>query len=123
MSKLHDLCAKLLEHTRLAQDCLIGEGLWDYGDDEGLLDEVQAALKEADGAWQPIETAPMRTRVIVFVPPLPHDDDPGEVVIAEHSCRGWLDDERCDLYMPPTHWRPLPEPPTSPTPDTTGKDR
>ena len=69
--------------------------------------------------WQPIETAPMRTRVMVFVPPLHHEGDTLDVVIAERSRLGWLDDEKCDLYTPPTHWQSLPEPPASTTLDTT----
>lgn len=69
--------------------------------------------------WQPIETAPQGRRVLVFMPPLPYDDDAGEVVVATQSksCAGWWsDDEGDDLRVNPTHWQPLPTPPESPTP-------
>jgi hypothetical protein len=41
--------------------------------------------------WQSIETAPKGRRVLVFMPPLPHDDDPGKVVVAmqSKSFTGW----------------------------------
>jgi hypothetical protein len=70
--------------------------------------------------WQPIETAPKGRRVLVFMPPLPHDDDPGMVVVAMQSksfTGWWWDDENDDLRVNPTHWQPLPDRPLSSSPE------
>ncbi len=72
--------------------------------------------------WQPIETAPKDgTQILGFAD--------GRMAVVQ-----WWEDFRywslvvCGAYADdgewwPTHWQPLPEPPASPTPDTTGEQR
>lgn len=67
--------------------------------------------------WQPIETAPRCVEVIVFAP----SENPA-VSTAELDAREWtysragqyapIDDFYGDGPLHPTHWMPLPEPPT-----------
>ncbi len=88
------------------------------------LDEANAKLREF--AWQPIETAP-RDRVILLYRPgedgarrvAPGSWDSREC--SKHPKPFW----RCwfgrpnvdwDRYYQPTHWQPMPEPPTKVTP-------
>ena len=44
MTNYKTLCAELIDHARLAQMLLTGEGLWDGDEDDGLLDRARAAL-------------------------------------------------------------------------------
>jgi len=60
--------------------------------------------------WQPIDTAPDTPKgvILLYCPP------PGEGVTAGYrgglmQWRGWHDDY---LDVQPTHWMPLPDPPT-----------
>ena len=60
--------------------------------------------------WQPIETAPEDTYVLVYCPEYYGD----EYVIAtlDSTEEGWqIVDPRCPLACTPTHWMHLPEPP------------
>lgn len=63
--------------------------------------------------WSPIETAPMDgTRVMVFCL--------GEARIARWNGYSWLTvpgDYTLRKDYPPTHWMPLPDPPSTKTPD------
>ena len=87
-------------------------------------DKIRTALEAADAAaWQPIETAPKdRTHILVGTFPAA----PGHVTITTAHWfepllqRGqWAlsvnyDGEHSDHGVEaPTHWRPLPEPPTT----------
>ena len=71
--------------------------------------------------WQPIETAPEHDPILVWCPKINRGGDSAEVVILYRD-----DGEMCfwtngggnaggDLYFDPlpTHWMPLPEPPTA----------
>ena len=81
--------------------------------------EAQLAAVQMDTEWQPIETAPRDgTRVLLFGRG-PYDDI--EAFTGEFSFDRWLAaPNEASEYMPescsPTHWIPLPEPPTSPRP-------
>ena len=56
--------------------------------------------------WQPIETAPKDgTRVLIF--------SVDEVVVAHYEGDMWCENEYDNLWHNPTHWMPLPEPPTT----------
>jgi hypothetical protein len=68
---------------------------------------VPPALRREEDGWQPIETAPKDENILLWVP-----DDYG-------VNRGYWDDEQQDWHWdskatsaPPTHWRPLPLPPS-----------
>jgi len=66
--------------------------------------------------WQPIESAPMDwTDVLVFSPS--HEDtNTGGVFCAwyDPEAEGWYAHQAQDLFgLEPTHWQPLPEPPTT----------
>jgi hypothetical protein len=62
--------------------------------------------------WQPIETAPHDTRVLVWIPPWYGPSD-GKIIVASKFTLGWIDDEAIFLQSKPTHWQPLPAPPTT----------
>ena len=74
-----------------------------------------AAAWNQRSAWQPIETAPKGEEVLVFMPPLPYEDDDivGKTTVAMQSSffGWWMDEKRDDLVVDPTHWQPLPSPP------------
>lgn len=73
--------------------------------------------------WQPIETAPDNTEILVYVPPYPYNSIvcPEEYHVAcrerHHYSGNWLwagstgEGSSCWLSLPPTHWMPLPKPP------------
>jgi hypothetical protein len=71
----------------------------------------RATLQARSDVWQPIETAPKDQAVVLWVPRrYPH------VVIGEHWAHSdeltwgwWTQSSRVE----PTHWMPLPLPPTS----------
>jgi hypothetical protein len=73
------------------------------GDD---VHSVEAAEMEANGGWQPIETAPKNgTFIWVY--------DPN----SEWQCEAWWDDRFNGWQCPhegvaPSHWRPIPAAPT-----------
>ncbi len=65
--------------------------------------------------WQPIETAPKDGRVILCIghanihhvePMMYYASDPGQ----DNGCWGWLEGDT--PMKQPTHWMPLPAPPT-----------
>ena len=53
--------------------------------------------------WQPIDTAPSATRLLV-------SDPAGLVLIARRIGPNWTDDAGKRLVMEPHAWMPLPEP-------------
>jgi hypothetical protein len=67
--------------------------------------------------WQPIETAPIEQRILLFCPRDPIDGDPVFVGIYDttnvRDGNHWHNDEGYYLEHPPTHWMPLPNPPYS----------
>ena len=68
--------------------------------------------------WQPIETAPQDTRVLVFMLPWADDDfDDGVALVARRTVAGWRRDDSDDEFHAFTHWQPLPAPPASPSPE------
>ena len=106
----------------------------------GDLREAAAALEAAPEAWRAIETAPQKRKVLVAYknraghwrivlafhgcPPLHPDADPYEGCIEigdEWICPlGWWEEAEAYEDEPlqmvdgePTHWRPLPQPPSS----------
>lgn len=59
--------------------------------------------------WQPIETAPMATWILVWAP--------SSIVRSAALCqidgrKWWTEGRSGELGFWPTHWMPLPEPPT-----------
>jgi hypothetical protein len=57
--------------------------------------------------WQPIETAPTNTRLLVFVPIKHH-----RLVLAMKTEYGlWLKEDLQPMSFPPSHWMLLPRPP------------
>jgi hypothetical protein len=61
--------------------------------------------------WQPIETAPQNTLILVWMPYW-FDDEDGRIAVA--SGPYWTDGEGNELQGYPTHWQPLPDRPLSP---------
>lgn len=74
--------------------------------------------------WQPIETCPLHTPVLLFVPP--HGDTEGRVYWGHEALEysedftkitgtGFITEDHngnySDFPIAPTHWMPLPEPP------------
>jgi len=89
-------------------------------------------MKEDVGSgWRPIESAPRDGRFILlhvprglesgevtvgaYCPPLEERDDRGR--FRPGSWEGWLgmDADICSSWCEPTHWQPLPAPPTKGT--------
>lgn len=65
-------------------------------------------------SWQPIETAPLDTPVIVFDAPAV-----GEARHIEDHGWYWAGNDPTDVWggqIYPTHWMPLPEPPIANAP-------
>ena len=76
-------------------------GTADTADGEGWMSET---TKEAEMEWQPIETAPKDGMVLVW---------DGYPRIAWQERGVWRDsDEFFAQALNPTHWMPLPDPPT-----------
>lgn len=65
--------------------------------------------------WQPIETAPRdKTRVLLWCTAGRYHN-PFSVTgyfLVEQNCRSWVDTYSGEDLPPPTHWMPLPPPPT-----------
>lgn len=69
--------------------------------------DEKAMSEGGDTNWQPIETAPVNERVLVFVPIKHH-----RLVIAMKTEYGvWLREDLQPMSYPPTHWTWLPTPP------------
>ena len=71
--------------------------------------------------WQPIETAPTNVAVLVFVPDREHYGDGiyRAILVDMGTGRRWHSTglavgRDIDRDSPPTHWMPLPSPPTEP---------
>jgi hypothetical protein len=87
-----------------------------------LVEWIAKALFEAAGQWQPIETAPKDgTEIILFWPSLESYDgkssEPRRGVgkwcaPAGYFTEHWALDGRWTPGDDPTHWRPLPTPPS-----------
>lgn len=77
--------------------------------------DVLAALASSPTSegWQPIATAPKDGRVLTFGD-VGADDPAFEVAELGADGRWWVAD--FDYTVSPTHWRPLPEPPTQEQP-------
>jgi hypothetical protein len=74
------------------------------GDD---VHSVEESMKDANGGWQPIETAPKdETRVLIFTPI--------EGISTASFAYGdqWDDGINIPPLPTPTHWQPLPAAPT-----------
>ena len=67
-----------------------------------------------DSKWQPIETAPRDGTVILATWIVNKRRGKWTIQPVIFSCGVWLHawDEDEDLPLEPTHWMPLPEPPT-----------
>ena len=67
-----------------------------------------------DSKWKPIETAPRDGTVILATWIVNKRRGKWTVQPVIFSCGVWLHawDEDADLPLGPTHWMPLPEPPT-----------
>lgn len=72
------------------------------------------------GDWQPIETAPERTMVLVYIPDAQREEDriqTGLYGITMNKKRLWTIGGLAQWDVgKPTRWQPLPEPPVPPTP-------
>jgi hypothetical protein len=66
--------------------------------------------------WQPIETAPKDgADILIFIPDMQNYPDNPRIVSAFWGICGWTDNAAvgCQTWGNPTHWMPLPEPPTA----------
>ncbi len=71
----------------------------------GLRNGVQTFECAVMNSWQPIETAPAKTEVLTWVPPLGY-------VIASRERGKWREAwDKQELFTTPTHWMPLPKEP------------
>lgn len=60
--------------------------------------------------WQPIKTAPKNnTKVLIYVPPMKNEGAGYPEIIMVSRFKGYWWDAG---HLKPTHWMPLPEPPT-----------
>lgn len=77
-----------------------------------MLEAVDAALDAADkAAWRPIETAPQDTAILVYRPRLRGRYFTERMEVDAYVDGRWARGERG--LQPPTHWMPLPTPPSS----------
>lgn len=96
--------AMIRHDTRTSDECLKN------------IEAIDAALlahPEAHG-WQPIETAPKDEDVLLYLP----DDGETEVAVGHEAEGNWYPQDVSTLGgrpfpFQPTHWQPLPPPPTS----------
>jgi hypothetical protein len=78
-------------------------------------------IRDIPCAWQPIETAPLETPILLFVPEFEYFEPSDQRVMATRHSHGGVsywsiinDGNRGGLTVtPPTHWMPLPDPPAS----------
>jgi hypothetical protein len=76
------------------------------GDD---VHSVEAADREANGGWQPIETAPKDgTMLLVRSPDMSPYPSAAKWSLSENRWVEYVTSDWCD----PTHWMPLPAAPT-----------
>jgi hypothetical protein len=86
-------------------------GSWSF---QGIPPLIQASLElaqfrnrikelEARTTWQPIETAPDETEILIL------DDEVYQAHWDKEELLWYC--EGADMYLLPTHWMPLPEPP------------
>lgn len=95
-----------------ALDEISNEYMWEFcdGDDKGtckvcqLLSTIRAALENAQ-EWQPIETAPSDTVVLLYSP------DRGIANEEKIECRDFRSTKGGSQHAWATHWMPLPNPP------------
>jgi hypothetical protein len=66
--------------------------------------------EQAGEGWQPIETAPKDVWVLVWTPPRT------TVAYRQRHQDRWLVNGGGGLFVAPTHWMPLPSPPTEEKP-------
>lgn len=107
-------CATLAWRERLAEQGYTEGGEHTVGHTrivvERLIERIRAAL--TSGGWQSIDSAPKDgTKVLCWTP---------EQSVCLYWCKhrgGWFEWADNEFCMFPTHWMPLPEPPTS-KPDT-----
>ena len=76
-----------------------------------IIGEIDAQIRQ----WQPIETGPRDgTRVWLFYPDAHKDDRQVVGWFDRDQVDGdrWMDHADCREFIEPSHWRPLPPPPT-----------
>ncbi len=66
-----------------------------------------------DTGWLPIETAPRDGRELLLFVPAARVKVSGGYWDEHPKCRCWIAGGYMRKTCPPTHWRPLPEPPDS----------
>jgi hypothetical protein len=65
---------------------------------------VEAAERDDNGGWQPIETAPSAVTLLLFVDPY--------ILTGVRFRKAWMNRGE---HIAPTHWMPLPAAPTEDT--------
>lgn len=70
--------------------------------------EIAGALRDAE-RWQPIESAPRTGIAVLLWKPWKSGRD---CTTIGHYANGWCDRFNEEMTPEPTHWRPLPAPPT-----------
>lgn len=99
----------------------------DHGDPQAwgaYASKAMQIIEIAQDDWLPIETAPDDVDFMAMDPSCSRDGTP-----YMQKCKKWADgsylmvDEQCgwDLEANPTHWRPLPSPPSPPKKDRAGQ--
>lgn len=91
----------------------------DFEESAGVLREAAAALRTIAAppatGWQPIATAPIRQRVLVYIPERSDCAIHGAFTGMLSPYGSWLVDGRPINESLLTHWQPLPAPPTQET--------
>jgi hypothetical protein len=79
---------------------------------ENFKDEAQAAIDAMGDGWQPIESAPDDTCVMIAFHKF-GDPTKGRLIAFAQSSDGndWYEEDSGQMLWSPTHWMPLPEPP------------
>jgi hypothetical protein len=113
--------AFILETASIERDARVSELTRD--EIEGLVHAVLATralqpaapeqIAEGEG-WQPISTAPRDGTRIIVTRTAPTGRNPAKIVWgAEGAPQGWRWRQQKVIRFEPTHWRPLPAPPTN----------